>query len=262
MRFLTFAREVGIFTLIGALLVGIILAGCEKKKEEPTQPPVGENYIPYKVGNFWEYQVTEAETTFTIRQSVIGETAIGGKTVMIVEQRDSRYPDDWTRTYFEVTTDAVLMHGLEEYDSSQGDTTGFFFDPALRWAQIPFETGQSWTVLQFAGKPSEFFLLGDDALPDDINGDGVDDTIELAISGTVEAEETVQAAGETFQAFKVGYVGQGVIHLTGVMDIPLQMSISTIWFAPFKGIVKLVEYDPETGATSSEWILTSYYVSP
>jgi hypothetical protein len=237
-----------------------LVAGCGKKDKNPAGPDTGEeeNYIPYQVGNKWVYQVSPvSDQPYTVTETVIGKLKVGSEEWVIVKDESSKNPEDFTLTYFELESNRVLMHRIEDFNPDTGDTVRFDFATPAYWLPIPMTRGATWTVFQYNGPLSDIPIIS--------SGISMDSTYknyeaDFVLNGKVITEESVEAAGKTFQAYKVDFDYQATIRIPNPpAQIPLQGKMGTFWITPGVGIVKIQLYDLSMNVREVR-ILLSYTV--
>lgn len=247
-------------TALFALLVLAIGAGLYcGKKSEPTGPAgVNENYIPYSVGNSWTYQVAPtSDAPYTATETVIARQKQGNSDLAVVKDESSKNPEDFSLTYFEIQKDRLLMRSIADFDPETGDTVRFDFVVPAVWLLLPLKKGQNWTVFEYSG-PINGIPIISSAIQMDSSYAGY--TVSMTLSGKTITEETVQAAGQEFQAFKVEFSYEGTLSIPNPpTQLPLSGKLGTFWITPEVGIVRIVFYEL-TGDVREVRTLISYSV--
>ena len=246
-------RRIGYW--FGIVLGGLLLFSCGKKSE-PTGPGAGENYIPYQVGNTWTYQVAPTkEAPYTATETVVARVTENGKELAVVKDESSKNPGDFSLTYFEIKPDELLMHRIADFDPDTGDTVRFDFTTPAVWLKIPLKKGQKWTVFQYSGPVNGIPIISSAIQMDSSYADY---TVTMTMKGQVITEETVQAAGSEFQAFKVDFSFEGSLNIPNPPTVlPLTGKMGTFWISPEVGIVRIMLYEL-TGEVREVRTLTSY----
>ncbi len=249
-----------------ALILVFWMSGCGKKGTKKTATgPVSQSYIPFTVGNFWTYDVKPANSdsaSFTATMKIIDTTSFKSEKAVIIETRNSKNQTNWTRQYFQVTNKALLLFGWETFSASTGDTSKIFFPSPVQWVTIPFEEDKTWDIFHYSGTLTDAPLASSVLPSDDLDGDGTPDNVVLNIKGQSYKIETIQAAGKSFQAYKMDIlVNAQVTFSSNNVKIPYTLKFGTFYFVPEVGIVKLVQYNM-SGEVTETWLLANYYLNP
>ncbi len=246
-------------------LFAVLVAGCGKKKEKSPTETQGASYIPFNEGNFWKYAVQPASAdsaAYTATMKILGTAEIGGQKMVVMETRKSKQPNNWTKQYFQVTNNALLLAGWESFDAATGDTTRMLFDALVTWVTIPFKENKTWTIYHYQGSLAEAPLAGSVLHSSDLDNDGKPEQVDLTIVGQSFSEETIQAAGKSFQAVKIDINVNAQVTMSQThLSIPYTLKFGSFWFAPEVGIVKILQYD-SGGKVTETWLLDSYYLAP
>jgi hypothetical protein len=242
-----------LFPLFAVLVTMLFLITCGKDDENPAAPdPVEENYIPYKVGNTWTYQVTptSGDPTYTATLEVVDKITENNNEMAIVKEQSSKNPSDFSLLCYQNTENSLLMHKIADYNPTTADTSVFEFSTPATWLKVPFVKNDTWQVFTYQGDPAGIPLIG--------AGLGLDSayvglTVNLTLSGKTIAEEKVTTAGEDFQAFKVDFDYNAVI--SGIISLPGKLG--SFWVVPEVGIVRIAFYDLQ-GTITELRVMTSY----
>ncbi len=247
------------------LLVAALLTGCSKEKKKAPTEVKGASYIPFNEGNFWKYNVQPASAdsaAYTATMKIAGTAEINGQKTTVLETRKSKTPNNWLKQYFQVTDKVLLLAGWESYDAASGDTSKIYFDAPVTWVNIPFEENKNWTIYHYRGSLADAPLAGSVLKTSDLDNDGKPEQVDLTIAGQSFSEETIQAAGKSFQAVRIDININAQITMSQTsLSIPYTLKFGSFWFAPEVGIVKIVQYD-SNGKVSETWLLDSYYLAP
>lgn len=228
--------------LFSVLMVVLTIFSCDEDGDNL------ESYIPNEEGSTWVYSVTDNTIgTFTRTVKVKGERVIGETTCQIMEDTKSNAPEDVMRTFFhdnEINT--VSIYGYESVTDGNVNWTHYFTEAWVEY-YYPFVVGSSLTIIDEKGmNPTDvpFIYFPDD----DIDDDGVDDTIDLTIIAYVQSQEDITVPAGTFEdAFKIYTDGDMTFHLSTWGDISVEMD-NYSWNKPHIGRVKndtTIDYDTE-----------------
>lgn len=254
----------GLSVLVLILLT--LVAGCGKKSSKKTTTgPVSQSYVPFAVGNFWTYDVKPANpdsASFTATMKIVDTTSFKSEKAVIMETRNSKNPANWTRQYFQVSNKALLLFGWETFNASKGDTSKIFFSSPVQWVTIPFEEDKTWNIYEYSGTLAEAPLVSSVLPSADLDGDGTPDHVDLSIQGKSYKIETIQAAGKSFQSYKIDILINAQVKMSQTgLTIPYTLKFGTFYFAPEVGIVKIIQYDM-SGKVTESWLLANYYLNP
>ncbi len=252
--------------ILGVLALSVVLlTGCSKKKDESPTKTQSASYIPFNEGNFWKYNVQPASSdsaAYTATMKIAGTVEIGGQKMVVMETRKSKSPNNWMKQFFQVTENALLLAGWESYNSATGDTTRMLFDAPVTWVTIPFKENKTWTIYHYQGSLADAPLASSVLQSSDLDNDGKPEQVDLTIVGQSFSEETIQAAGKSFQAVKIDINVNAQVTMSQThLSIPYTLKFGSFWFAPEVGIVKIVQYD-SGGKVIETWLLDSYYLAP
>ncbi len=247
------------------LFAVILVVGCSKKKKEAPTESNAASYIPFTQGNFWKYRVQPANadsSAYSAIMKISGTAEIQGEKWVVMETRNTKSPNNWTKQYFQVRDKALLLAGWESYNAATGDTSRMFFDAPVKWVSIPFEENKNWTIYHYAGSLTEAPLAGSVLKSSDLDNDGKPEQVDLTIAGQSFSEETIEAAGKSFQAVRIDININAAVTMSQThLSIPYTLKFGSFWFAPEVGIVKILQYDPN-GKVTETWLLESYYLAP
>lgn len=245
-----------IIPLFSLLLAITVLFACGKKEDNIIDggdaPP---DYIPYKTGNVWHYLVepVSGDSTYTATLTVIDELTENSVELAIVKEEDDKNPGEFSLMYYQSTTGSLLMHKIAEYNSQHPDTLVFEPSTAAIWMEIPFVKDETWDVFSFEGDPSTIPLVGSGL---NLDSSFADLNIKLFLTGKTIGEETVAAAGEEHQAFRVDLDFVAEIPFGGA-TIQFPGKLGSFWVVPYVGIVQIKFYDM-SGVVREVRTLTSY----
>ncbi|GBE26560.1 hypothetical protein BMS3Bbin03_00473 [bacterium BMS3Bbin03] len=234
--------------------------GCSKKSADKGTAPLTQNYVPFKIGNLWTYRVTPSDSgsAYTATQEIVGSSKINGHEVVVMEIKNTQDPENWTKQFFQVSNNALLLYGWQSYDAVKGDTAKIFFPDGVQWVTLPFEENKTWSIYRYTGSLAEAPLVGSVLPSADLDGDGKPDRVVLAITGKSYSIETIQAAGKSFQAYKIDITINATVTLSQThLTVPYTLKFGTFWFVPEVGIVKMAQYD-FYGKPTDVWLLESY----
>ena len=245
------------FLVFSLLLATILLVVCGKEDSPNGPDPVDQNYIPYKVGNSWTYQVvpTDGEPPYSSTLEVISKTTINGVEMAAVKEQSTQSPDDFSLIYYETKDNSLLMHKVEDFIPETSDTSSYQFDPPATWLKVPFVKDDAWQVFTYIGDPSEIPLVG--------SGLGLDSTyaglqVDLTLNGTTVGEELVNAADQNFTAFKVDF--NFIAKITVGVQLQIPGKLGSFWVVPEVGIVRITFYDLSGNITELR-TMTEYNVN-
>jgi hypothetical protein len=220
------------------------------------------NYIPNEDGYYWTYNVEDNYNpeSFTRTTTVNGTRDIGGTTCQIMEDT-STINNNINRTFFtDNDTNTLSIYGYENENEGQ-QYPYYFTNPIVYY--YPYVIGAKVVLLNEEGiSPTDFPFFG---FPDDdIDNDGVDDTIDAVVEVEILSLENVNVpAGQFEDCFKIFTDGDLLFHLSLLGDYNVAMDIYS-WFKPYTGRVKdtrAIDFNIpgfENYTATSE--LTSYFV--
>lgn len=202
------------------------------------------DYIPTMEGCTWEYDVLYVSGSYdryTRIDTISGTREINGENYAIIECAYPHIPDYYEHTFFADDGTSLLTH--RGYEVEQNGEVVYYFDygSVLPIYDYPFVTGNEWDVFAAEGaNPSEVptAFLNWVFAGDDIDGDGIDDTLDITISAEVlEREDVTVPAGDFAECCYIRYDADSMMHMSHYGDYRAT-GTKYVWFRPNVGVVK------------------------
>jgi hypothetical protein len=179
------------------------------------------------------------KATYTSTETINGTRDVNGNSCQIFEEVASNDPNTINRTFFvDNDINALIIWGSERVENGTVVNTNYYNSGVLIFL-YPLAVGTNWTVISVEGaKPTEIPFIGGFFASDDLDGDNVDDTVDMDMGGSVLAQEDVTVPAGTFEnAFKIHHNMDVTLHLSTWGDIAMDGDQDR-WFMPYVGKLK------------------------
>lgn len=273
-------RFKGIPVAAALLVLPVLFALLGCGTEQSGTNGASEEYLPTTVGQKWVYDTYNVtrdparSKPFYTHVSVESIAAYPGAPVepILVTKYAARpdgerlrlnQADYWVQKdiffkyeYFTFTGSRFILRGynyLSEYRDLVIGT--YFYDSAgnkspFTLYMTPFTLGQTWDVLNYTNpdptnNPTVFTNVGQDnyfGLHRDLDNDGIIDTMDISMVGTVAGRDLIETDLQTLNCFRIELTQTLTFHLSDQGDVQ-DISTTTYWIAPYYGVTKVVFYD-------------------
>jgi len=219
------------------LLIALMVISCES-------PNTGDaKYFPNTNGSTWIYNVTAEigggepltyDQTFTINGTMVIDTV----TCQIMVRTDTLTPDQEFRGFFYDNESASVKGYGEDVYQSDVLIRSVRYSTPLDNLEYPLVINKNWTMMNLTGiKPTAFPFISFNT--DDLDNDGVDDTMDSYITANTPLQEDITVPAGTFTAcYKIKYDCNLTIHFSELGDQTVTFPVE-VWFQPEVGRVKL-----------------------
>jgi hypothetical protein len=219
------------------LLLAVIFLSCD---EEGTE---NRSYFPNTNGSTWIYKITAEigggePLTYDQTMTINGTMVIDNVTCQIMVRTDTLTPDQEIRGFFyDNESTSVMGYGEDVYQSDVLIRSVRYSTP-LDNLEYPLAINKNWTMMNLTGiKPTAFPFISFNT--DDLDNDGVDDTMDSYITANVPLQEDITVPAGTFTAcYKIKYDCNLTIHFSELGDQTVTFPVE-VWFQPEVGRVKL-----------------------
>jgi len=219
-----------------------------------TAPGDPTNYIPFEQGSTWEYQVTNTESGMaTINYfneiRINGTKAINGKSTTVFVE--SNFDNSGIPIEGYLIKD---LNGVTNYGDN--DTNDTFVPQIVPYQEVNFPATPGYSFIQSHKTGLDF--------GEDVDSDGVNETIDILSTITVVGLETVTVPAGTF--VNCALVKTDILmEVRGSSDNSLYNfhGLGSSWYAPDVGPVKMtLEMTAPDGSTETDSeVLTDYFLS-
>ncbi|MCP4230883.1 MAG: hypothetical protein GY771_12165 [bacterium] len=233
-----------IATLVSIVSVLGLLSCSENEEEIPTYVPLPPDYILTYEEASWTYDVktySSSYENYAKTETVSSIREIGGTTYQVMVATYSGESDYYERTFFADDGSTLFAHRGVEYEE-KGEIA-YYNDYGQEYPiyKYPFVIGEAWDIYSVTdANPSEVpvFAFYWAFYTDDVDGDEIDDTMDLTVSAEVIAQEDRTVPAGTFEdCYVVKFTMSAVYHLSGYGDLH-GTGTKDIWYKPDIGLIR------------------------
>ncbi|MFC1851313.1 hypothetical protein ACFL27_14040 [candidate division CSSED10-310 bacterium] len=241
-----------IFSLFSLCGLSFMSCGDDDDDDDTTM-----DYFPNADGSSWIFTITDHEdnTTAERTSTIDGTKTFNQVNCQIMKDRLSDEPGTEYYTYAVDTGSELMVYGYELYENGSLTTTLVLPVP-FKNLVYPMTVGQTWQVVAMTDVKLSDFELGEEN--DDLDGDGIDDTMDVTITATVREQANVSVPAGSFDSFKIESRVVATIHLSSVGDVPMSGVVTNLWFAPGVNVVKELNYNFQQATLTETAELKSY----